>query len=341
MAHAFRIGTRGSKLALWQANYVAGLLREARPGLSVEVVVVKTKGDKILDVALSKIGDKGLFTKELEAQLLAGEVDVCVHSCKDMPTLLPDGLVLAAMPPRAEACDCIVAPKRGLDLASIPAGARVATGSLRRTAQLRRLRPDVEVCDIRGNVDTRIAKVESGEFDCAVLAEAGIRRLGLDEHISSVVPPQTMIPAVGQGAVVVEARAADEEVLDACRAIADAPTMRAVEAERVVLAELEGGCQVPLGAHARFVPGTAAGAGVASGAGEGDAPAGPDAPAAAGEAGAAGEKLVLDAFVSSLDGSRFVPVRVEGAPKEAQALAMQAVERLRAGGAEEILEELR
>ncbi|MBQ9021214.1 MAG: hydroxymethylbilane synthase [Eggerthellaceae bacterium] len=306
-----RIGTRGSKLALWQANYVADLLRAAQAGLEVEVEIIKTKGDKILDVALSKIGDKGLFTKELEAHLLEGNVDLCVHSCKDMPTQLPAGLTLAAMPVRANPQDCIVSPVAGMTLESIPAGARVATGSLRRVAQLARLRPDVEICEIRGNVDTRISKVTSGEFDCAILAAAGIQRLGLDEHISSIIPVETMIPAVGQGAVVCEIREGDTRVAELCAAIADARTMQAVEAERIVLGDLEGGCQVPLGAHGRFI--------------ERDGV----------------EAFVLDAFVSSLNGERFILVHVEGTPDEAQAVAKTAVAQLREGGAEDILEELR
>lgn len=310
MTQTIRIGTRGSKLALWQASYVVGLLREAAPDLSVEVEIIKTKGDKILDVALSKIGDKGLFTKELEVALLAGRVDVCVHSCKDMPTQLPDGLALAGFPARAAANDCIVATEKGLTLDSIPHGARVATGSLRRRAQLLHLRPDLEVCDIRGNVDTRVSKVLDGEFDCAVLAEAGMRRLGLDEHISAPVPTEVLIPAVGQGSVALEIRANDGRMQELCARITSEETQFAVEAERYVLAALEGGCQVPMGAHLRRENGT----------------------------------VVLDAFVASLDGTQFVRSTVSDAAdagKSAVELGQLVVDDLLAQGAGEILRELR
>ena len=299
MGKVVRIGTRGSKLALWQANYVADLLRAAVPDYTFEVEIVKTKGDKILDVALSKIGDKGLFTKELEVGLLEGSVDLCVHSCKDMPTQLPEGLALVAMPPRVDPRDSLVAPTEGMTIETS------------RVAQLARLRPDVEICEIRGNVDTRIGKVTEGEFDCAILAAAGITRLGLTEHISSIIPVETMIPAVGQGAIVIEARENDEEISQLCATIADANTMRAVEAERIVLAELEGGCQVPMGAHARL------------------------------ENRDGQDLFVLDAFVASLDGQRLVRTHLEGSVESSQALAKQAVADLREQGAEEILEEIR
>lgn len=307
MDNVVRIGTRGSKLALWQANYVAGLLRAAAPDYVFEVEIIKTKGDKILDVPLAKIGDKGLFTKELEYALLSGEVDLCVHSCKDMPTLLPEGLVLSAMPARANAHDCVISPEAGITLDNLPAGAHVATGSLRRTAQLSLLRPDVEICEIRGNVDTRIGKVVDGEFDCAILAVAGVQRLELDQYISSIIPVESMIPAVGQGAIVIEMRQDDERIGALCAAIADTETMRAVEAERIVLAKLEGGCQVPMGAHARMED----------------------------------SLFVIDAFVASLDASKFARTQVAGAAELSVELASQAVENLLAQGAQSILEELR
>ena len=311
MTDSVVIGTRGSKLALWQANKVASLIEQTVPGCTCEVRIVKTKGDKILDVPLAKIGDKGLFTKELESALLDGSVDVCVHSCKDMPTELPEGLTLAGFPVRASACDCIVGPEKGLTLDSLPAGCRVATGSLRRVAQLAHMRPDVVACDIRGNVDTRIAKVASGEFDCAILAHAGIVRLGLEEHVSSVIPADTMVPAVGQGCMAIEVRADDERALALCDAITDDASRRAVEAERFVLAALEGGCQVPMGAHARI------------------------------EEQGVDSVFVLDAFVSSLDGQRFVRTQVSGDVSDSRSIAERAVDELRKDGAEAILEELR
>lgn len=307
MADVIRIGTRGSKLALWQAHTVAELLRAAVPENTYEIEIIHTKGDKILDVALSKIGDKGLFTKELEAALLSGEVDLCVHSCKDMPTALPEGLTLAGFPQRASALDCIVGKETGVTLDTIPAGARVATGSLRRQAQLRHLRPDLEICEIRGNVDTRIGKVVSGEFDFAILAEAGIRRLELDEHISSVVPANVLIPAVGQGCMAIEIREGDVRVAQLCAAITAEDARCAVEAERYVLAALEGGCQVPMGAHARVE----------------------------------GERFAMDAFVSSLDGANFLRASAEGRTADSLTLAQSIVDDLLAQGAEVILEELR
>lgn len=308
MAEVVRIGTRGSKLALWQANYVADLLREAQPELEVDVEVVKTKGDKILDVALSKIGDKGLFTKELEVALLSGYVDVCVHSCKDMPTQIPDGLALAGFPARASALDCVVAREKGLTVENIAPGARVATGSLRRRAQLLHMRPDLDVCEIRGNVDTRVSKVLEGEFDCAVLAEAGMRRLGLDEHISATIPADVLIPAVGQGCVALEIRADDARMAELCQAITSEDTRNAVEAERYVLAALEGGCQVPMGAHAICM----------------------------------GNTVCLDAFVATLDGTKYVRSSVQDTKDKSPAeLGQLVVDDLLAQGAGEILDELR
>lgn len=239
------VGSRGSKLALWQANYVKGLLEKQAPQYEYRVQIVHTKGDKILDVALSKFGDKGLFTKELERELLDGRVDMCVHSMKDMPTQLPEGLAITGVPARACPNDCIVSPVKGLSIETLPQGARVATGSLRRVAQLHRLRPDIETCEMRGNVDSRIKRVEDGEFDAAILAAAGINRLGLSEHISALVPVDTMIPAVGQGAIAIEIRQDDEIIAPLCAAITHEETMRAVTAERIVLRALKAAARFP------------------------------------------------------------------------------------------------
>ena len=191
------IGSRGSKLALYQSNLVKSLLEQAEPGLTCEVRIIHTKGDKILDVALSKIGDKGLFTKELERALLDGEVDLCVHSTKDMPTALPEGLAIMGMPKRANAQDAIISGTPGLTVDSLPQGARVATGSLRRVAQLLRRRPDIEACEIRGNVDSRVKRVLDGEFDAGILAAAGVERLGLQDAVSNNIPTDVLIPAAG------------------------------------------------------------------------------------------------------------------------------------------------
>lgn len=301
------LASRGSKLALTQTEQVKALFEQAAPEFSYRIQVVHTKGDKITDVALSKFGDKGLFTKELERELLAGNVDACVHSMKDMPTMLPEGLAIKGVPKRVVPVDVVVAVQKGTTIDSLKPHARVATGSLRRVAQLRRLRPDIEVCEMRGNVDTRCRRVRDGEFDAAILAAAGIKRLGLDDNIASEIPADTMIPAVGQGAIAVEVRDDDPTMARLCEAITDAASMRAVTAERIVLRALEGGCQVPMGVHAHEVDG----------------------------------RFVMDAFVSSLDGARFVRSAQQGTPEASEDVAWRVVDELKAGGAEAILEELR
>ncbi|WP_454946409.1 hydroxymethylbilane synthase [Cryptobacterium curtum] len=306
------IGTRGSKLALWQAEKVRALIQATFPEVHCAVKVIRTKGDKILDVALSKIGDKGLFTKELERCLLEGEVDVCVHSMKDMPTVLPEGLFIAGVTERACPNDVIVASAKGLTLSDLPADARVATGSLRRVAQLARLRPDVTACEIRGNIDTRIGRVLAGEFDAAILAAAGLYRLGLEEQISSLIPTEEMIPAVGQGAIALEARADDREVAHLCTAISHQPTLRAVEAERYIMRALEGGCQVPMGAYATE------------------------------SEDEQGRRMIhIDAFVATLDGTRFLRAQASTPVDQAIEAAGKIVDDLVSQGATEILEALR
>lgn len=238
-----RIGSRGSKLALWQAEWVKARLTER--GHAAEIVIIRTTGDKILDVPLARIGGKGLFTKEIEESLLAGDIDLAVHSLKDLPTVLPDGLVIAAMPQREDPRDVVV----GNTLASLPTGARVGTGSLRRSAQLRALRPDLQVLDIRGNVDTRIRKLEDGQYDALVMASAGLTRLGLQTKIAEYLDPLHFLPAVAQGALAIETRA-DGNARDIAHGLHDPRAAAAVAAERSVLEHLGGGCQVPLGAHA-------------------------------------------------------------------------------------------
>ncbi|WP_080803581.1 hydroxymethylbilane synthase [Arabiibacter massiliensis] len=313
------IGTRGSKLALWQAEHVAAGLRAAWPGLEVAVEVIKTKGDKILDVALSKIGDKGLFTKELEQALLDGRVDVCVHSLKDVPTVQPEGLEIAGCLARADAHDVLVAPA-GTTFAGLPAGARVGTGALRRLAQLRALRDDLDYVEVRGNLDTRIGKVRSGALDAIVLASAGIRRMGWEDEIAEAFPVEQVVPAVGQGAIALEARAGDARTAELCAKVRCAETEACVAAERRVMHLLDGGCQVPIGAYARFE----------------------------------GGELALDAFVGRLDGTLLLksraseplpaPRSLDDAPAASQvacALAERAVGELLAAGAREVLDEVR
>jgi len=237
----FVIGSRGSQLALWQANYIKDRL-EAR-GIPCRVEVIHTKGDKIVDVPLNKVGGKGLFTKEIEEALLDKRIDLAVHSMKDLPTELPHGLTIAAIPQRADPLDAIIGGK----LRDLKFGATVGTSSLRRIAQLRRIRPDLNLVAIRGNIDTRIRKVEKGEYDAIVLAAAGLRRLGWGEIISEVFRADVLCPAVGQGALAVETLE-EGAGRDACGPLDDPWTRLPVTAERSMLAELGGGCQVPIGA---------------------------------------------------------------------------------------------
>ena len=244
------IGTRGSKLALWQANYIAGCLMERYPGLAVTLEHMVTTGDKILDVPLAKIGGKGLFTKELETAMLKGEIDLAVHSLKDMPTVLPDGLTLAAITERVHPWDALVSPRYKM-LAELPQGAKVGTSSLRRKAQLLHIRPDLVISDLRGNLDTRLKKLETESLDAIVLAEAGLRRLGWDNLITQILPQAVMLPAVGQGALAIEARSDDKEVLELLAFLNHDETREAATAERAFLNELEGGCQVPIGVYCR------------------------------------------------------------------------------------------
>lgn len=243
------VATRGSKLALAQAGLVADLLRAAHSGLEIELTIVQTKGDLVLDRALSKIGDKGLFVKEIEQALLERSADLAVHSCKDLPSVIPDGLLLAAFPPREDPRDVLIS-RHDLTLHTLPVGARVGTSSLRRACQLRHLRPDLHVVDLRGNVDTRLRKAQTGDYDAIVLAAAGLKRLDLQAAITEVFEPDMLVPMVGQGALAIECRADDSEVQRLLAPLNDARTAAAVLAERAFLRRLEGGCQVPIAAHA-------------------------------------------------------------------------------------------
>lgn len=314
-----RIGTRSSKLALWQAHRAAGLLRAACPGMDVVVEAIKTKGDRILDVALSKIGEKGLFTKELEQALIDERVDVCVHSMKDVPTALPKGLVLAGCLPRADARDVLVTSSN-TTFAALPPQARVGTGALRRLSQLRAIRDDLDYVEVRGNLDTRIAKVHGGALDAIVLAAAGVERMGWSNEVAETFSTDAMVPAAGQGAIGLEIRADDELTARACALVHAADVGVCVSAERQVMRALDGGCQVPIGAYARFE----------------------------------GEELVLDAFVGKLDGSLLIRCRLatplirpdnacamQPAVHEAHAVARRAVDELVDRGARAVLDEAR
>ncbi|MBP2637413.1 MAG: hemC [Firmicutes bacterium] len=244
------IGTRASKLALWQANHVAACLRERYPDMEIELKNMVTTGDKILDVPLAKIGGKGLFTKELEVAMLSGEIDLAVHSLKDMPTELPEGLILAAVTERVDPGDALISPEyQTLD--KLPVNARVGTSSLRRKAQLLHARPDLDIVDLRGNLDTRLKKLITEKLDAILLAVAGLRRLGWDEHITQVLPQNICLPAVGQGALAIEARQNDTDTLELLAFLNHEPTRQATLAERAFLAEVEGGCQIPIGVYAQ------------------------------------------------------------------------------------------
>lgn len=249
MAKTIIIGTRSSKLALWQADYIARRLREKHPSLIVEEKRMTTQGDRILDAPLAKIGGKGLFTKELETAMLAGEIDIAVHSLKDMPTEVPEGLVITAITERYDPGDAVVSP-RYQTLAALPRGAKVGTSSLRRRAQLLAARPDLTLFDLRGNVNTRLEKLDAGEYDAIILAAAGLKRLGFGDRITEVLPRALCLPAVGQGALAIEARRDDHEVRKLVDFLRDEAMTDCAAAERAFLETVEGGCQVPVGVYA-------------------------------------------------------------------------------------------
>jgi hydroxymethylbilane synthase len=296
-----RIGTRGSPLALWQANHIRDRLqREFR--LDAEIILIKTTGDKITHSTVGQIGLKGVFIKELEDALLESRVDLAVHSMKDVPTEIPRGLAFPAITRREDPRDCLVS-RGGKKLAELPANARIGTSSLRRQAQLRHLRPDLELHDLRGNVDTRLRKLEEGLCDAIVVAKAGLDRLGASAKITEIFGAEAMLPAVGQGALGIEARAEDAELLRALAGLDDAMTRAGVTAERSLLAELEGGCQVPLGAWGR----------------------------------AEGGELVLEACVLSLDGGDSLRQRASGSPQGAEKLGRELGRKLIEAGADRIL----
>lgn len=247
MAH-LRIGSRGSQLALWQANHIADLLRGQ--GHTVQIEVIKTTGDKITTVALAKVGTKGMFTKEIEEAMLDRRIDLAVHSLKDLPTELAPEFVIAAVPEREDPRDAFVSAKYSR-IEELPAMARVGTSSLRRQAQLHAIRGDLQIIPLRGNVDTRLRKLQSGEFDAIILAAAGVSRLGLADSVRMRLEPEQMCPAAGQGALGIEARSVDSATISALKFLDHRPTRAAVECERAALNALGGGCQVPIGAYAR------------------------------------------------------------------------------------------
>lgn len=254
MAAAVTIGTRGSRLALWQTDWVKTALTSHHPSLGVEILPVKTIGDKILDVPLAKIGGKGLFVKEIEEALLAGRIDIAVHSMKDMPVVLPDGLLIGAVPRRERAEDVLIS-NSGEGVADLPQGARIGTSSLRRAAQLLAARPDFIIMPLRGNLDTRLRKLEAGEMDAIVLAAAGVKRMEMEDRVTEWIDPDLMLPAVGQGALCIEIRREDPGVRDLIAVLDDPETRCITDGERAFLRRLEGGCQVPMAAYGRIKDG--------------------------------------------------------------------------------------
>lgn len=292
------IGTRGSPLALWQANWVKKSLEARHPNLAISLKIIKTKGDKILDVSLSKVGGKGLFIKEIEDSLVNNEVDLAVHSLKDMPGELPEGLMLGAIPARENPYDILIT-ETGLSLNDLPKNAKIGTSSLRRKCQLLRLRPDLQLVDLRGNVDTRLKKLESGEFTGIVLAHAGVSRLGLKTLHHTL----EIIPAVAQGALGLECRANDTSVRQLLAPLNDEKTSRCVNAERAFLKVMGGGCQVPLGCYVRYE----------------------------------GENVKIVAFVSSLDGRKMIARENLVPTVQATATAEKMANEILQSGGDEIL----
>jgi hydroxymethylbilane synthase len=242
-----RLGTRGGALALWQAGEAARLIAAGHPGVTVDVRVIRTTGDRISDTPLTQIGSAGLFTREIEDALLKGMIDVAVHSLKDLPTRLPGGLALAAVLERADPRDALVAAP-GTRLRDLPPGSRIGTSSMRRRAQVLAYRPELTMLDVRGNVPTRVARLDRGEYDALVLARAGLQRLGLDARVAEVIEPEIVVPAPGQGALAIQARSGDVRVAELLTGIDHRPSRLATSAERALLARLEGGCQAPVGA---------------------------------------------------------------------------------------------
>jgi hydroxymethylbilane synthase len=306
LADKLTIGTRGSLLALWQTNWVKAQLEKHHPDLTVEVQIISTKGDRVLDVSLPKLGEqgKGLFTKELEDAMFANEIDLAVHSLKDLPTELPAGLCLGAICEREDVRDAFVARPHIASLAALPQQAKVGTSSLRREAQIRSLRPDLEILPIRGNVDTRLRKLDAGEYDAIILAAAGLRRLDYGNRITEYLNPESMLSAVGQGALGIETREGDEQVNRLLKVLDHTPTRLACLAERAFLKGLGGGCLVPIAAYGKVL----------------------------------GEELQLDGLVAKPDGTEIIRGTRQAKATEAETLGQRLADDLLQRGAKRLLE---
>jgi hydroxymethylbilane synthase len=300
------IGSRGSELALWQSNFIRKELLKKNKNITVEIKVIKTKGDKILDVALSKIGDKSLFTKELETELLNKNIDLAVHSLKDLQTKIPDGLKLSAVTKRHPVEDVLIAGKKGLTILDLPEHAVIATGSLRRRSQLLHLRPDLKIAELRGNVPSRIEKFIKSDWDGIILARAGVERLKLNKNISSVIPVELVLPAVGQGALGIEIHEENNFIHEILQELHDENTFLAVTAERAFLKKLEGGCQVPIGAFAEVKT----------------------------------NGIYMDGYVGAVDGTLSFRKKIRGKKSEAEKIGKLLAAAMIRAGAKEILDEI-
>jgi len=303
-----RIASRRSQLAMVQTNWVKAELEKAHPGVAISVEAMATQGDKILDVALAKIGDKGLFTKELEAQMLVGRAEIAVHSLKDLPTNLPEGLMLGCITEREDPADALVvnAKNAAYQLDTLPKGSVVGTSSLRRLAQLRHHYPHLEFKDVRGNVITRLEKLDGGDYDCLILAAAGLTRLGFGDRIHQIIPGDISLHAVGQGALGIECVDGNPDVLEMIKVLEHGPTAARCLAERAFLRELEGGCQVPIGVNTAIE----------------------------------GDTLTLTGMVASLDGKRLIRDQQSGSIADAETIGKQLADTLKGQGAGEILKEI-
>ena len=306
MKNKLILGSRGSKLALWQTRFVGKLLQAAFPTLEMELIVIETTGDTIIQTALSKIGDKGLFTRQIEEKLLNGTIDIAVHSLKDLPTTLPEGLKIGAVTKREISNDALISTKYD-SIDDLPDQAKVATGSLRRKSQLLAHRADLQICDIRGNVPTRIEKMKKANLDAMILAFAGVHRLGLDSYIKQKIPFEIMLPAVAQGVIGIEIRESDAETAEILDALNDRDTETCILAERSFLRTLEGGCQVPIGGNAFLV----------------------------------GDEITLKGFVGNFDGSATMNDLISGKRNNAVELGIELARRMIKNGANNLLTETR
>lgn len=300
------IGTRGSKLAMWQAEWVRSLILKLDPSLTVELLKIKTTGDKIIDVPLAKVGGKGLFVKEIEEALMRGEADLAVHSMKDVPTDLPKGLHLGAILKREDPRDAFIARPGVKSFKDLKQGATVGTSSLRRSCQLKSIRPDINIVSLRGNLDTRLRKLDEGQFDAIILALAGVRRLGYESRVTEVLEVNVSLPAIAQGAVGIECRVDDKFINDLISKLNDHDTSVCVSAERAALKKLEGGCQVPIAAHAILK----------------------------------NNRIIMDGLVGSISGDVIIRAHAEGAISDTEKIGVSLAEDLLAKGARKILSEV-